>query len=97
MKEATMVDRGQGIAGDLRQMTMTAPEQPGNRPKSAIPVIDIGPYRAGVPKARESVAAELRYALEQVGFFVMVGHGVPQSLIDQTFSEARRFHDLPLA
>jgi isopenicillin N synthase-like dioxygenase len=97
VKEATMVDRGQGSAGDLRQMTMTAPEQPGNRPKSAIPVIDIGPYRAGLPNARESVAAELRHALEQVGFFVMVGHGVPQSLIDQTFSEARRFHDLPLA
>src|SRR5262245_18932896 len=92
-----MGDRGQGGAGDRHQMTMTAPDRPGNRTDSAIPVIDIEPYRKGVPGARESVAAELRHALEQVGFFVMVGHGVPQSLIDQTFSEARRFHDLPMA
>src|SRR5499427_3674556 len=92
-----MGDREQSSTGNLDQMTMTAPDGPRSRTDSAIPVIDIGPYRAGVPNARESVAAELRDALEQVGFFVMVGHGVPQSLIDQTFSEARRFHDLPLA
>src|SRR5262250_1263679 len=92
-----MGDRGHCSADDRHQMTMTAPIRPGSRTDSAIPVIDIEPYREGVPDARESVAAELRYALEQVGFFVMIGHGVPQSLIDQTFSEARRFHDLPLA
>ncbi len=61
-----------------------------------IPVIDFGPCFAGVPGARESTAAELRHALEHVGFFVMVNHGVPQALIEQTFAEARRFHDQPL-
>src|SRR5437773_168934 len=61
-----------------------------------IPVIDFSDCFAGVPGARELVAAELRRALERVGFFIIVGHGVPPRLIERTFSEARRFHDQPL-
>ena len=61
-----------------------------------IPVIDFGACFAGTPGARERAAAELRHALEQVGFFVMVGHGVSPRLIERTFAEARRFHDQPL-
>src|SRR5207244_3434372 len=57
-----------------------------------IPVIDLGPYLAGRPRAFAATAAELGRALETVGFFVVVGHRVPQSLIDATFAEARRFH-----
>ena len=63
---------------------------------TTIPVIDFGPCFAGAPGAREATAAELRHALENVGFFVMVNHGVPADLIDQAFAEARRFHDQPL-
>ena len=63
---------------------------------TSIPVIDLGPHIAGVPGALEAAAAELRYALEEVGFFVMVNHGVPQALVDQTFAQARRFHQLTL-
>jgi len=76
--------------------TMSAP-QSSVRPAPTIPVIDFGPCRAGVPGALESTATLLRHALEQVGFFVMTGHGVPQRLIDQTFAEAHRFHEQPLA
>jgi isopenicillin N synthase-like dioxygenase len=61
-----------------------------------IPVIDFSDCFAGTPGARERAAAELRQALEQVGFFIMVGHGVPPPLIERTFAEARRFHDQPL-
>jgi isopenicillin N synthase-like dioxygenase len=39
---------------------------------------------------------ELRRALEHIGFFILINHGVPQALIDRTFAEARRFHDQPL-
>lgn len=63
---------------------------------ATIPVIDFGPCFAGAPGAREAAATELRRALEEVGFFVMVNHGVPQALIDRTFAEARRFHDQPM-
>ena len=61
-----------------------------------IPVIDMAPCFAGVPGALDAAAAELRQALERVGFFIMTGHGVPQALIDQTFAEARRFHAQPM-
>ncbi len=63
---------------------------------AAIPVIDFGPCFAGTPGALEATAAELRETLEQVGFFVMVNHGVPPALIARTFDEARRFHDQPM-
>lgn len=64
---------------------------------SGIPVLDLGPYLAGRPGAREATAAELRAALEGVGFFIIVNHGVPRALIDRTFAEARRFHAQPAA
>lgn len=61
-----------------------------------IPIIDVGPYLAGTPGALEATAAELRYALEHIGFFIIVNHDVPQALIEQTFAEARRFHAQPM-
>ena len=72
--------------------------QPGRSDLSdaTIPVIDLGPFRRRVPGALERAAAELRYALEQIGFFIIVDHGVAQDLIDRTFAEARQFHELPL-
>jgi isopenicillin N synthase-like dioxygenase len=61
-----------------------------------IPVIDFGPCFAGTSGALEATAAKLRDTLETIGFFVMVNHGVPPSLIERTFGEARRFHDQPM-
>ena len=48
-----------------------------------IPILDL---------ERGDAAATLRAALESIGFLVLVNHGVPQRLIDQTFAEAQRFH-----
>jgi isopenicillin N synthase-like dioxygenase len=61
-----------------------------------IPVIDLGPYLAGRPGALAATAAQLGRALRDVGFFVIVNHGVPQEVIDRTFAEARRFHAQPM-
>src|SRR5947199_4713309 len=61
-----------------------------------IPVIDLGPYLAARPRASVATAGELGRALQDVGFFVIVNHGVPQALIDRTFAEARRFHAQPM-
>ena len=77
-------------------MTTPVLEQHGTRRPSTIPVIDFGACFAGAPGALASTAAELRYALEQVGFFIMVDHGVPTALIDRIFAEARRFHAQPM-
>ena len=63
---------------------------------ATIPVIDLGPYLGGAPGVLGATAAELRHALEGIGFFILVNHGVPQDLIDRTFAEAKRFHDQPL-
>lgn len=65
--------------------------------KTTIPVLDVGAYLAGTEGARPRLAAELRHALEEIGFFFTVNHGVPQTLIDRTFAEAARFHSLPKA
>ena len=59
---------------------------------AVIPVLDLGPYLHGAPGALEATAAELRSALEGVGFFIIVNHGVDRDLIARTFAEARRFH-----
>jgi isopenicillin N synthase-like dioxygenase len=70
--------------------------EPARTKGDTIPVIDLGPYLSDTPGAHDTTAAALRGALEEIGFFVAVNHGVPQALIDRTFAEARRFHDLPL-
>ena len=48
------------------------------------------------PGAAAATAAELGRALQDVGFFVIVNHGIPPALIDDTFAEARRFHAQPM-
>ena len=62
-----------------------------------IPVIDVADYLAGRPGALQATARALHDALTKVGFLVLTGHDVPQGLIAQTFAEARRLHDLPIA
>ena len=62
-----------------------------------IPVIDFGSYLEGAPGALESLADRVRDACQQVGFFYMSGHGVPDALVEDTFAASRRFHALPLA
>src|SRR5690349_1634844 len=62
-----------------------------------IPVIDVAEYLAGRPGALQATARALHDALTKVGFLVLTGHDVPQGLIAQTFAEARRLHDLPMA
>src|SRR4051794_27597267 len=77
-------------------MSVTARSRPRSATEPSIPVIDFGPCFAGAPGALEATAAVLRETLETIGFFVMTNHGVPRSLIAQTFDEARRFHDQPM-
>src|SRR5579872_7277752 len=63
----------------------------------AIPVIDVADHLAGRSGALETLARRLHDALTTVGFMVITGHDVPQALIAQTFAEAERLHDLPMA
>ena len=46
----------------------------------AIPLIDVASHLAGDIEASRKAATQLRWAFENVGFYYLVGHGVPQSL-----------------
>jgi len=59
---------------------------------NAIPVIDLGPYLAGEPGALDHAAAELRYALTEIGFYTIVNHGVPSALVREVYRQVARFH-----
>jgi isopenicillin N synthase-like dioxygenase len=61
------------------------------------PVIELSDYVAGVPGALDEVARQLRHALENIGFLIVVNHGVDADLTDGILEQARRFHALPLA
>lgn len=62
-----------------------------------IPVLDLGPFLSGTTGALAPLAAQLRQASTQVGFYYLKNHGVPEALVDQVFTEAARFHALPEA
>ncbi|HEV8680133.1 MAG TPA: 2-oxoglutarate and iron-dependent oxygenase domain-containing protein, partial [Stellaceae bacterium] len=61
------------------------------------PVIDLGAYLHGEAGALGRAAAELRHALEEIGFLLVVNHGVPAALTEGVVEETRRFHALPMA
>lgn len=61
------------------------------------PVIDLGAYRRSEPAALAHVAEELRYALENIGFLIVVNHGIPDALTQGIVEQTQRFHALPMA
>jgi isopenicillin N synthase-like dioxygenase len=65
----------------------------------SIPVIDISPFladpAAATPPSRAVVDA-VRDACEQIGFFVITGHGVPEVAVDRLVTNAKGFFALPL-
>ena len=61
-----------------------------------MPVIDVGAYLRGEPGELERLSDALRFACEQVGFYFLAGHGITDSMIEDTFAAAKDFHDQPL-
>src|SRR5579871_4190536 len=61
-----------------------------------IPLIDVSGFLAGTPDAAAKAAAELAWAFENVGFYYLAGHGIPQALIDAQYEAAARFHAQPM-
>lgn len=64
--------------------------------KDVIPVLDLRAFLAGEPGALARLGEDVRRALEDIGFFFVENHGVPQNLIDRVFAENARFHSQPM-
>ena len=63
---------------------------------SFVPVIDIAPYLAGTLEGKRRVVEQIGRACREVGFYVIVGHGVDPALITEVEAVSRAFFDLPL-
>lgn len=65
---------------------------------SELPVIDLAPLGGGMPGASaalERVAAEVREACLQSGFFYLANHGIATDLVDAAFEASRWIHARP--
>lgn len=56
-----------------------------------VPLIDFAPFLSGDPSGRRAVAERIAQACEEIGFFYLAGHGIPQATIDDLFAQAGAF------
>jgi hypothetical protein len=63
-----------------------------------IPIIDISGLvsEGATSESRKRVALEIVAACEEIGFFVITGHGVSQATIDNMWSNTSAFFDMPV-
>ncbi|MDM0046171.1 2-oxoglutarate and iron-dependent oxygenase domain-containing protein [Variovorax dokdonensis] len=71
------------------------PEPASPAATKGLPVIDVGPLRGGDAAQKAEVAAQLRSACENRGFFYIRNHGVSKELISRVFDASEGFFDLP--
>ena len=57
-----------------------------------LPILDLSEADA----ERAGFRAKLREAAHDIGFFYLVGHGVPRTQMEQTLALARDFFSLPV-
>lgn len=63
---------------------------------AGVPVVDVAPFFRGVAAGKRAVADEIGRACAGIGFFTIVGHGVPADLVAETAAATQAFFDLPL-
>jgi isopenicillin N synthase-like dioxygenase len=63
---------------------------------SDIPVIDIAPLVAGAAGGAKGVAEAMGRAAQEVGFFYISNHGVPEAVIQAALAASQAFFALPL-
>jgi isopenicillin N synthase-like dioxygenase len=65
--------------------------------KRAIPVVDLSKFVSGNEADRAAFIEKLGKAFHEIGFVGVINHGIPKSLIDQFYSEAKGFFGLDVA
>jgi isopenicillin N synthase-like dioxygenase len=65
-------------------------------PLESLPVIDLAPFLTGDAEQRRAVARQIGEACRNIGFFYVVGHGVPAAQRAEVFAAAKRFFDQPV-
>jgi isopenicillin N synthase-like dioxygenase len=86
-----MISKG-GAASNGDTASHTGAMGAAKLPFTKIPTIDIGALLGEDAAARRVVAEEIGRACEDVGFFYIRNHGVPQSLIDRAYACSAAFH-----
>ena len=67
-----------------------------NSERARLPVLDLGRWlQTNDVGERDKLVVQLRQALEEVGFFFIRQHSIPQWKIDAVFAEASRFFTQP--
>lgn len=64
---------------------------------SAIPVIDLADALHGTPAQRLAKGQEMDRICREVGFFTIIGHGIPLPVIQEIRARSNAFFALPLA
>jgi len=62
-----------------------------------VPLIDLGPLRAGSAGGVAAVAREIGVAARDIGFFAVANHGVEDDVVERLFAAAQTFFALPVA
>ena len=63
---------------------------------TAIPIIDLSGGASGSTADRARIAAQIRAACCEIGFFYVTNHGIDAGLLDAQFAATRQFFALPL-
>jgi isopenicillin N synthase-like dioxygenase len=66
------------------------------RKQRAIPIVDLSKFTNGTPRQRANFVKKLGNAFHEIGFVGVVNHGIPKSLIDDFYKEAKAFFALPV-
>ena len=61
-----------------------------------VPIIDIGPYFTGDEREKQKLAGKIGAACREIGFYIIVGHGISPKLLDGLDRVSRAFFDLPI-
>ncbi|GKV35437.1 hypothetical protein SLEP1_g43700 [Rubroshorea leprosula] len=63
-------------------------------PEESIPIIDLSSLTSGSPDQRSKAICDLGKACQEWGFFMVINHGVSESLIEMMMDSCRQFFDL---